>query len=59
MIHHFVGKQKAVLKGQIISYSTYEEKKEQEERSLEKKIKELEIMSANNPTSKIQSDLQK
>ena len=44
---------KAVLRGQIISYSHKKKKEQQEERSLEKKVKELEIINANNPIPKI------
>jgi len=45
---------KAVLRGKIISFSIHKKKIEkQEEIRLENKIKELEILHANNPTEYI------
>ena len=49
---------KAVLRGIIISYSTYKKKNEKQQQSeLERKIKQLEIINANNPTKQTENEL--
>ena len=51
---------KAVLRGKIISYSTYKKRKDTElEIDFEKKIKELENTHATNPSEHIYCELQK
>ncbi len=52
---------KAVLRGKIISFSVHKKKteKQEENRLEEKKIRELEILHANNPTDVIYNELRK
>ena len=51
---------KAVLRGRIISYSSYKKKKEKEqETQLQQNIEQYETMNANNPTEETRNNLRK
>ncbi len=50
---------KAVLRGIILSFSTYKKRMEQQEAELEQKIKQFEDINTNNSTEKTQNELRK
>jgi len=48
---------KVVLRGEIISYSVHKKRTEKKKRKLEERIKELEILHANNQSESIYKEV--